>query len=126
MCGSVLVVDDDAEVRELLCCMLNLNGFNSFAAKDGSEALQKVKLTPPDVVVLDVMMPEMDGIAVCETLRSQEETADLPIIMLSGKLYFGAVQAGLHAGANKYLIKPTGLNELIENIHDVLGHQLVN
>jgi DNA-binding response OmpR family regulator len=126
MCRLVLVVDDDAEVRELLCHMLNLNGFNTFSAENGAVALQKVKLTPPDVVVLDVMMPEMDGIAVCQTLRNQKETADLPIIMLSGKLYFGAVQEGLHAGANKYLTKPTGLNELIENIHHVLGHPAVN
>jgi hypothetical protein len=72
------------------------------------------------------MMPRMDGLTLCRTLRNTEETAALPIIMLSGKAHQEAIQEGLQAGANRYLVKPTGLDELTRNIDEVLGETAVN
>ena len=117
---SVLVVDDDQDIRQILCTLLQLSGFQTFEAIDGEDGLNKVREHQPDVIVLDVMMPVMDGITMCCLLRQEPATAALPIIMLSGKASSRDVQAGLDAGANKYLTKPTGLDDLIHCIHDVL------
>lgn len=117
---KILVVDDDPNLRVLLRQMLVLRGFEVVDAEDGEDALNVVKEAKPDAVVLDVMMPIMDGITVCKRLRSQPETAQLPIIMLSGKASQEAVEEGLQAGANKYLCKPISMAELIEHVREVL------
>jgi DNA-binding response OmpR family regulator len=118
---SVLVVDDEAMTRDLLRLMLKGTGFTIYEAEDGFQALEQVAAHKPDIVILDVMMPGLDGLGVCRKIRSQPETADLPIIMLSAKTTHAAVQDGLEAGANKYLTKPVGFKELISNLEEVLG-----
>ncbi len=123
---SVLVVDDEAEIRQLLSTMLTMMGYQSYVAEDGLDALEKILEYQPDILILDVMMPRMDGLTLCRKLRGMQETADLPIIFLSGKAHQEAIQEGLHAGANRYLIKPTGLDELTRNIDEVLGEVAVN
>lgn len=123
---SVLVVDDEYDIRQLLSTMLTLLGYQSFVARDGLEALEKIPECNPDVLILDVMMPRMDGLTLCRKLRDTAETAELPIIMLSGKAHQEAIQEGLQAGANRYLLKPTGLDELTRNINEVLGETAVN
>ena len=120
MTCSVLVVDDEFEIRQLLSTMLTMMGYESFMAEDGLDALEKIPEFQPDILILDVMMPRMDGLTLCRQLRDNAETAALPIIMLSGKAHQEAVQEGLNAGANRYLIKPTGLDELTQNINEVL------
>ena len=122
---SVLVVDDEYDIRQLLSTMLTLLGYQSFVARDGLEALEKIPECNPDVLILDVMMPRMDGLTLCRKLRDTAETAELPIIMLSGKAHQEAIQEGLQAGANRYLVKPTGLDELARNIDEVLGETAV-
>ncbi len=117
---KILVVDDDPNLRVLLRQMLVLRGFEVVDAEDGEDALNAVAEAKPDAVVLDVMMPIMDGITVCKRLRSQPETAQLPIVMLSGKANQEAVEEGLQAGANKYLCKPIAMAELIEHVREVL------
>ena len=122
---SVLVVDDEFEIRQLLATMLTMMGYESFMAQDGLDALEKIPQYQPDILILDVMMPRMDGLTLCRQLRRDAETAELPIIMLSGKAHQEAIQEGLQAGANRYLIKPTGLDELTRNINEVLGETAV-
>lgn len=117
---KILVVDDDPNLRVLLRQMLALRGFDVVEAEDGLDALAKVEEAKPSVIVLDVMMPDIDGITVCKQLRSQPQTANLPIIMLSGKVHPEAVEEGLQAGADKYLRKPIPLADLIANIREVL------
>ena len=117
---KILVVDDDPNLRVLLRQMLGLRGFDVVEAEDGLDALAKVEEAEPDVVILDVMMPDMDGVSVCKILRRQLKTANLPIIMLSGKVHPEAVKEGLEAGADKYLRKPIPLADLIANIREVL------
>ena len=118
---SVLIVDDEPLTQDLLRMMLEPAGFRVTTAEHGLDALEKVKEDKPDIMILDVMMPHMDGITVCKKIRSNPETADLPIVMLSGKTHLNAVEEGLAAGANRYLAKPTSRTDLIQNLHDVLS-----
>ena len=123
---SVLVVDDEYEIRQLLATMLTMRGYQSFMAQDGLDALEKIPQCQPDILILDVMMPRMDGLTLCRQLRETAETAALPIIMLSGKAHQEAIREGLQAGANRYLVKPTGLDELTRNINEVLAEAAVS
>jgi CheY-like chemotaxis protein len=117
---SVLVVDDEPMARTLLRLMLVRAGFEVSEASDGQEALAKVKEQLPDIMILDVMMPGIDGFAVCEALRQEEKTSDLPVIMLSAKTDTLSVRRGLRAGATKYLTKPVSQEDLTRNVLDTL------
>jgi DNA-binding response OmpR family regulator len=113
---KILLVDDEPNLRELLRHMLEIGGFEVLEAEDGLDALEKVESYLPDIMILDVMMPHMDGVTVCKKLRAMPKFAELPIIMLSGKTQHKAVQEGLAAGANQYLCKPITVDELINNV----------
>jgi DNA-binding response OmpR family regulator len=119
----VLVVDDEMEIRHLLSMMLRLVGYETVEATDGVDALHKVGEKIPDALILDVMMPNMDGIEVCRILRSEEKTAHVPIIMLSGKAREEDVQTGMEAGANHYLTKPMVMDDLLNRLKSVLTDQ---
>lgn len=121
MSWSVLIVDDEPMTRDLLRLMLGTVGFRVWEAEDGLDALEKVKIQPPDVLLLDVMMPRMDGFTLCKKLRQDESTAHLPIIILSARAHMEAVREGLAAGATRYLPKPASRNDLIRNINEVLN-----
>jgi len=124
---SVLVVDDEPMARTLLRLMLVRAGFQVTEAEDGYDALAKVKGNQPDLILLDVMMPGIDGFVVCETLRSEEETSRLPIIMLSAKTDLNSISKGLKVGATKYLTKPISPDELTRQVRDALEQNpLVN
>lgn len=120
MTHSVLVVDDEPMARTLLRLMLVRAGFEVLEAADGPEALTKVKEQLPDLMILDVMMPGIDGFAVCEALRQEEDTSDLPIIMLSAKTDSSSVRKGLRVGATKYLTKPISQEELTRSVLNTL------
>ncbi len=117
---SVLIVDDEPMARTLLRLMLVRAGFHVSEAEDGFDALEKVRKNPPDVILLDVMMPGMDGFAVCEKLRSEPATTELPIIMLSAKTDLDSINKGLRAGATIYLTKPISPEELTQHVKDAL------
>jgi CheY-like chemotaxis protein len=117
---SVLVVDDEPLTRNLLRLMLEPAGFQVTGVESGAEAMQTVQTLRPDVIVLDLMMPYMDGIEVCRRLRSDSVTAGVPIIMLSGNFHREAIEKGLQAGANRYLAKPMSRTSLIQELRDVL------
>lgn len=117
---SVLIVDDEPMARTLLRLMLVRAGFNVSEAANGADALAKVKKNRPDIVLLDVMMPGMDGFMVCETIRGQDDTSDLPIIMLSAKTDLESINRGLRLGATKYLTKPISPEDLTAHVRDVL------
>ena len=118
---KILVVDDYAENVELLADLLTLNGYVVSTAYDGEEALQKVRHDLPDLILLDVMMPEMDGYQVCEALRRVHETQELPIIFVTAK---SEVKDWNHAiftmGANSYITKPINAKKLLEKVKSVL------
>lgn len=121
MAQTILVVDDEPALRQMLRQMLEIGGYDVEEAQDGLEALDKIDESIPDAVILDVMMPDMDGITVCKQLRANADTAVLPIIMLSGKTQKEAIAEGLAVGANKYLCKPTSFEDLINSLAELLA-----
>lgn len=116
-----MVVDDEPMARTLLRLMLVRAGFEVVEAIDGYDALEKLKESPPDLIILDVMMPGMDGFAVCSNVRKEPATADVPIIMLSAKSDMSSVNEGMIAGATKYLTKPVSPENLTRHVRDILG-----
>jgi DNA-binding response OmpR family regulator len=117
---SVLVVDDEPMARTLLRLMLVRAGYEVVEAEDGFDALDKVKDGSHDVMLLDVMMPGLDGFSVCQTVREDSNMSELPIILLSAKTDLESVNKGLKLGANKYLTKPVSPEELAQQVKDVL------
>jgi DNA-binding response OmpR family regulator len=115
-----MLVDDEPNLRELLRQMLELGGFDVVEAEDGLEALEKLEVVAPDVMILDVMMPNLDGVSLCKKLRAGTAFAGLPIIMVSGKTQHKAVKEGLAAGANQYLCKPITVQELLQSVRSLL------
>ncbi len=117
MNGRILVVDDDPEILSLLRRGLAYEGYIVDEAKDGKEALAKANVSPPDLVILDVMMPGLDGLEVCQRLR---QVGDVPILMLSAKRTVPDRIAGLDRGADDYLVKPFAFDELLARIRVLL------
>ena len=121
MAYSVLVVDDEPMARTMLRLMLVRAGFDVREAEDGKTALAEVALVVPDLMILDIMMPGIDGFEVCSRLRSEGTTASLPIIMLSARTDAQSVKKGLELGADRYLTKPVGPDELTRHVREVLS-----
>lgn len=114
----ILVVDDDRAVRDSLRRSLSFNGYTVDVAQDGVEALAMIADEPPDALVLDVMMPKLDGLEVCRRLRSTGD--DLPILVLTARDSLSERVAGLDAGADDYLPKPFALEELLARLRALL------
>jgi DNA-binding response OmpR family regulator len=115
----ILVVEDDLEQSELLCFNLKKAGFAIGTAVDGIQALKKARSLLPDLILLDLMLPEMDGFAVCEILRRDPATASVPIIMLTALSSELARINGLALGAADYITKPFNLKDLVKRIRRV-------
>ncbi|RDI66667.1 response regulator transcription factor [Nocardia pseudobrasiliensis] len=120
----ILVVDDDRAVRESLRRSLTFNGYSVDLAVDGVDALDKVSAGRPDALVLDVMMPRLDGLEVCRRLRSTGD--DLPILVLTARDSVSERVAGLDAGADDYLPKPFALEELLARLRALLRRTAVD
>src|SRR5882757_5728271 len=116
----ILVVDDDAELVELVSFNLKQAGYAIGTASNGVDALKKARSLEPDLIVLDVMMPELDGFAVCEILRRDVATASIPIMMLTALSSELGRMAGLGAGASDFLTKPFSPRLLVARIEDLL------
>jgi two-component system, OmpR family, response regulator MprA len=114
----ILVVDDDRPVRESLRRSLTFNGYDVELAADGMEALESVAEQRPDAIVLDVMMPRLDGLETCRRLRAAGD--DLPVLMLTAREMVSDRVAGLDAGADDYLAKPFALEELLARLRALL------
>jgi len=114
----VLVVDDEPAVRDSLARSLRFEGYDVTLAGDGEQALRAIAARRPDVVVLDVLMPRLDGLATCRRLRAQSD--DLPVLMLTARDGISDRVVGLDAGADDYLIKPFALEELLARLRALL------
>lgn len=109
---AVLIIDDEPDILSLLGLHLKLNGYSVLQANNGTTGLQIASMEKPDIVILDVMMPEMDGFVVAEKLRDDPETKDIPIIFLTARTQTDDRIKGLKAGADDYMIKPFDFEEL--------------
>jgi len=117
----ILVVDDEPEAVELIEFNLKQSGYSVSTAADGAEALKKARSQVPDLIVLDVMLPEMDGFEICKTLRLDPTTARVPIVMLTAKAAEIDRVLGLELGADDYLTKPFSTRELLLRIKKILA-----
>ncbi len=121
MANKLLIVDDETDTLRLVSLMLERQGYEVFTAEDGRAALEKVKEEKPDLILLDVMMPEMDGFEVVQVLRADPETENIPVIMFTAKTQVEDKITGLEAGADVYLTKPTQPRELFAQVKAVLA-----
>jgi two-component system, OmpR family, phosphate regulon response regulator PhoB len=120
MAREVLVVEDEPDIRRLVVLHLEREGFRCRTATTGSDALREVKAAAPDLVVLDLMLPEVDGLEVCRRLRRDASTAAIPIIMLTAKSDEVDRVVGLEIGADDYVGKPFSPKELVARVRAVL------
>ena len=118
MSGRVLVVDDDRAIRESLARALELDGYEVVLASDGAAALAAIRDARPDMAIVDVMMPNIDGLTLCRVLRSEHDR--LPVLMLTARTETHDRVAGLDAGADDYLPKPFDLAELMARVRALL------
>jgi DNA-binding response OmpR family regulator len=116
----VLLVEDEAAIRELLRLHLSLAGFAIEEIGDGQAALERVRTTPFDLIVLDVMLPGLDGITLCRTIRAQGANTTTPILMLTALDTESDTVLGLESGADDYLTKPFGIRELMARVGAIL------
>ena len=124
MSAHLLVVDDDRAIRESLVRALGFEGYRVTTAADGARALTAISDDPPDLVLLDVMMPSVDGLTVCKVLRSEGNL--VPVLVLTARTDTSDKVAGLDAGADDYLPKPFELDELLARIRALLRRAQIN
>jgi len=117
---KILLVDDEADVLEMLTSRLKKSGFEILIASTGPEALEAARLEKPGLIILDVMMPQMNGYDVLERLKAAGETSQIPVIMASAKGQKDAVDRALAGGAAAYLVKPFSSAALMETVHKAL------
>lgn len=121
MSEKILIVDDDIDSLKLISLMLQRHGYDVVAASAGIQALSKASSDYPDLIILDIMMPDMDGYEVCRRLRADELTRGIPIIMFTAKTLVDDKVAGFEAGADDYLTKPTHPAELASRVKAILA-----
>lgn len=117
---KILVVDDEPDAVELISFNLKSAGFEVVTANDGAEAIKRAQALMPDLILLDIMLPEVDGMEVCKTLRRDPATVDIPIIMLTAKAAEIDRVLGLELGADDYVTKPFSPRELVLRVKGLL------
>jgi DNA-binding response OmpR family regulator len=119
--ATVLLAEDDADIRFLVTLKLTRAGYQLRAFSDGLSALADAREHPPDLAILDVMMPGMSGLEVCRELRKDPATADIPVILLTALAHEAAITAGDAAGADDYIVKPFSPRDLAMRVGAVLA-----
>jgi two-component system alkaline phosphatase synthesis response regulator PhoP len=118
--GKILVVDDENYILHILDFSLGAEGYEVITAEDGEEAVRKAKEQRPDLVVLDVMMPKMDGFEACRQIKRDPELGGTPVILLSAKARDIDQKQGYEAGADDYITKPFSPGRLVDRVHGLL------
>ena len=118
---TVLVADDDPDIQNLVVLRLERSGFRVLRASDGQEALDLALSELPDLAVLDITMPKLDGCAVTRSLRAHAETVAMPVILLTARVQDDDVERGMAAGATDYVKKPFSPQELGARVTSILG-----
>ena len=116
----ILVVEDDRDIGELVCRYLEKAGFTAELVTSGAAGLTSIAASPPDLLVLDLMLPHVDGLEICRAVRANDKTAGVPIIMLTARAEESERIVGLEIGADDYIAKPFSPNELVARVRALL------
>lgn len=119
--GRILVVEDDLDILESLEVTLRMKGFDVTSYSDTKKVLAAVEANPPDLIVMDVMMPPPDGYELCRRLKADAAAKKIPIVLLSARTHPNAIEMGFQSGADRYLAKPFLNDELVDVIQTLLG-----
>src|SRR5213078_622429 len=117
---KVLVVEDERNIRELVCLHLGLEGYECVPVSDGKDAMALAAESPFDLIILDLMLPNMDGVTICRAIRRHGPNRDAPILMLTARREEADKVMGLDSGADDYLTKPFGVRELVARVRALL------
>jgi DNA-binding response OmpR family regulator len=118
--ARIVIADDDADIRELVVFKLRHAGHQVVPVGDGNAAVDACRADRPDVVILDVMMPQLGGLEAAQMLRTDPATADLPVIMLTARAQASDIEQGMAVGADDYIVKPFSPRELASRVEGVL------
>ncbi|HBA60217.1 MAG TPA: hypothetical protein DCZ92_05275 [Elusimicrobia bacterium] len=119
--ANILVVDDDVVNRDILKTRLEAAGYRVTEAENGEEGINRAQQSPPDLIILDVMMPKVDGLLACRILKSDEKTRNIPIVMLTARSQQMEELRGWESGADEYLTKPCDHQRLLEIVAQFLS-----
>jgi len=118
---KILIAEDERDIRELITYTLQFAGYEVVSAGDGEEAVQLTLQEKPDLVLLDVRMPRMNGYEACKAIKADEKTKGIPVVFLSAKGQDAEIQAGMQAGAVEYMVKPFSPDQLTARVKVVLA-----
>ncbi len=119
--GKILVVDDEINITQILEFSIGAEGYEVISAQNGEEAIDKARREQPDLIILDIMMPIIDGYEACRILKSNPLTKNIPVVLLTAKGRDIDKRLGYEVGATDYIIKPFSPNKLIDRIHELLS-----
>jgi DNA-binding response OmpR family regulator len=119
---KILIADDNQNIRDALTYLLEDEGYEIELAKDGAEALRIVRMRQPDILFLDIMMPEINGYDVCSAIRSDQALKGIYIIMLTAKGQVAEQERGKDVGANEYIVKPFSPMEILSRVKQILNN----
>ena len=118
---KILIIEDEKDIIVALRLRLEANGYEVIAAGDGAEGLNKARTEKPSLIILDIMLPKLDGYKIARMLKFDQNFGDIPIIMLTAKVQQSDIQRGKEAGADAYITKPFKAEELLEQIKQLLA-----
>lgn len=118
---KVLITEDSSTIRGMLRDIFESEGYSVVTAEDGLEGLNKARSEEPDLIVLDLMLPKMDGFTVCRMLKFHEDFKEIPILMLTARSSSNDQEVGAAVGADAYLVKPFEIDELLEQARALIG-----
>lgn len=118
--GKILVVDDEVNITQILEFSIGSEGYQVITASNGEEAIERARREQPDLIILDIMMPRIDGYEACRILKSNPLTKSIPVVLLTAKGRDIDKRLGYEVGATDYFVKPFSPNKLIDRIHELL------
>ena len=123
---TVLIIEDEADAAELFAEMMRVSGFRVLKTSSSTPALSLITSEKPDVIILDIMMPEISGLDILRQMRQDAMLANIPVVVVSAKSMPADIKIGMEAGASMYLTKPVGFLELKEAVEQALGNKSTN
>jgi DNA-binding response OmpR family regulator len=121
MARKILIIEDDISTSQFLSYTMEHEGYQAITALDGIDGLKKALAEKPDLIILDIMLPGLDGFELCHRLRAYPATADIPVLMLSAKAQDADKSAAFKVGANYYIVKPADPAKIVDAVKDMLN-----